>query len=43
MKSRTCVDGEEGDGPPGGVDVFLTLSTVRGSRRDFHFASERGL
>ena len=35
--------GEEGGGHAGGVDVFLVLSTVRGSRRDFHFESERRL
>ena len=42
MESRICVGGEEGDGL-GGVGVFLFLSTVRGSRRDFHPESERRL
>ena len=43
MDCRLCVDGEEGDEHAGGLDELLVVSTVRGSRRDFHFESERGL
>lgn len=37
---RLCVDGEEGDEHAGGLDDLLVVSTVRGSRRDFHFESD---
>ena len=43
VKCGLCVDGVEGDGLVGGLDVLVVVSTVRGSRRYFYFEPERGI
>ena len=43
MECCLCVDGEEGDGHAGGLEVLLAVSTVGGSKSDFHLESDRGL